>query len=37
LFWGKYAIMAELGAEGNWHDTTLDLLRQEGKGFCEPH
>jgi hypothetical protein len=37
LNWGLYAILAKLGARGDWRSTILDLLYREGEARPQPY
>jgi predicted unusual protein kinase regulating ubiquinone biosynthesis (AarF/ABC1/UbiB family)/DNA-binding transcriptional regulator YiaG len=37
LNWGLYAVLAKLGACGNWRSTMLDLLYREGEARPNPY
>jgi hypothetical protein len=37
LNWGLYAVLARLGARGDWRSTILDLLYEEGEARPLPY
>jgi hypothetical protein len=37
LYWGLHAVLAKLGARGDWRSTILDLLYAEGEARPRPY